>query len=132
MGVRQGLWAIVVAHIVGCGSKWDFQDVDGDGISAAEGDCWDSEKGPAGTGLSGGDISPDAVETWYDGFDQNCSGDDDYDADADGFVPEEYLGLETRGQPESGLLPGGDCWDESDGPTNDHRYACISNFYPSP
>jgi len=109
-------WVVLCVLGTACGSKWDFQDQDGDGISAAEGDCWDRSDGPEGSGLSGDDIHPDADETWYDGIDQNCAEDDDFDADKDGFVPEEYLGEETRGLPESGLLPGGDCWDVIDGP----------------
>lgn len=30
-------------------------------------------------------FNPAATETWYDGFDQDCRGDDDYDADGDGY-----------------------------------------------
>ena len=54
-------------------------------------------EGPEGTGLKGSDIGPNAEETWYDGFDQDCKGDDDYDADGDGFVLDDYVGLGTTG-----------------------------------
>ena len=102
--------------LVACGSKWTFTDGDGDGVSAAEGDCWDKDESPPGTDLKGSDIFPGATETWYDGFDQNCAGDDDYDADADGFIRAEHVGLGTEGVEGSGFLPPGDCWDGLDGP----------------
>ena len=106
-----------VPLLVACSSKWSFEDGDGDGISPAEGDCWDKVEGPEGTGLKGSDIGPDAEETWYDGLDQDCKGDDDYDADGDGFVPDAYVGLGTTGVEGSGFLPGGDCWDEAASPS---------------
>ncbi|MFH1465947.1 MAG: putative metal-binding motif-containing protein, partial [Pseudomonadota bacterium] len=89
----------------GCiGSSYSPLDQDGDGLSPLEGDCWDAIEGPAGSGLSGADIHPGAAETWYDGIDQDCAGDDDYDADADGWVPTAYAGL-SAAEP-------GDCWDD--------------------
>ncbi len=59
-------------------------------------------------------VSPGALENWYDGLDQDCAGDDDYDADGDGYVLDEYWGMPTAGQPGSGQLASGDC-DDSDG-----------------
>ena len=75
-------------------------DDDGDGYPKAT-DCDDAD--PA--------ISPRAEETWYDGVDSDCAGDDDYDADKDGFVPDEWVGFATEGVEGSGELPGGDCND---------------------
>ncbi len=75
-------------------------DDDGDGYAAAE-DCNDADEA----------VHPDAVETWYDGVDQDCAGDDDYDSDKDGFVGDAYVGLGTGGVEGSGALPGGDCND---------------------
>jgi hypothetical protein len=49
------------------------EDADGDGVPALEGDCAPFD--PA--------ISPAATEVWYDGVDQDCAGDDDWDADGD-------------------------------------------------
>lgn len=71
--------------LAGCGYEWKPLDGDGDGISAAEGDCWDQPDGPEGSGLTGADIHPGVAETWYDGIDQDCAGDDDFDADGDGL-----------------------------------------------
>ena len=72
---------LLAGLLIGCDSKWSFEDGDGDGVSAAEGDCWDSDEGPEGTDLKGSDIFPGAEETWYDGVDQNCNGDDDFEFD---------------------------------------------------
>ena len=116
MNTARFVLLLMIPAVTACGSKWDFEDGDGDGVSAAEGDCWDKEEGPPGLGLKGSDIFPGAEETWYDGFDQNCAGDDDYDADADGYIQEEYVGLGTQGLPETGFLPPGDCWDAAEGP----------------
>ncbi|MFH1463310.1 MAG: MopE-related protein [Pseudomonadota bacterium] len=57
-------------------------------------------------------IHPDADDPWYDGVDADCLADDDYDQDGDGYVPDEYVGMETAGVESSGGLPGGDCDDE--------------------
>ena len=68
-----------------------FLDADGDGYGAGEartgcepasnevavdGDCDDEDS----------EAFPEAEETWYDGVDQDCLGDDDFDADADGWT----------------------------------------------
>ena len=34
---------------------------------------------------------PDTVEVWYDGIDQDCGRDDDFDQDGDNYVPTEYV-----------------------------------------
>ncbi len=111
--------SIALLLAAGCSTVWDLRDQDGDGLSAAEGDCWDRSEGPPGSGLSGADIFPGAVEMPADGVDQDCAGDDDYDLDGDGWVVEEdHLGRTTLGVPGSGEHTGwGDCWDrEDDGP----------------
>ncbi len=79
-------------------------DDDADGFVAAD-DCNDND--PA--------MNPDAVETWYDGVDTDCQGDDDYDADADGYVDDGYVGMVTDQVEGSGALPGGDCNDADAG-----------------
>ncbi len=75
-------------------------DDDGDGIRKAD-DCNDGDAS----------IGPSLPETWYDGIDQACDGQDDYDQDFDGFVPSGYESLSTEGVDGSGALPGNDCDD---------------------
>lgn len=81
-------------------AKQSSVDNDGDGFVAAV-DCDDSDP----------QVNPEAQEAWYDGIDQDCALDDDYDADADGYVPDGYGGLPTAGAPGTGSLPSGDCSD---------------------
>jgi len=51
-------------------------------------------------------VHPAAIETWYDGVDQDCDGLNDFDADQDGYVHENYPGE------VGGSAPGtGDCDD---------------------
>ena len=70
---------LLLALLSGCASDWKIVDSDGDGLSPADGDCWDSAEGPPGSGLSGADIYPGAPDEPYDGFDADCAGNDDYD-----------------------------------------------------
>ena len=79
---------------------------------------------PTSGALPGGDcddtdatVSPAASDTWYDGIDQDCDGADDYDVDADAYVPDAYAGLATTYVPGSGALPAGDC-DDTDATIN--------------
>jgi len=74
-------------------------DNDGDGVSAAAGDCDDSDSS----------FSPELPESWYDGLDQDCSGDagePDFDADGDLYfhaTVNDWLtdqGQETKGDNE--------------------------------
>jgi hypothetical protein len=102
---------VLLPLLSACASSWTQVDADGDSVTATEGDCWDNPDGPEGLGLGGADIHPGATETWYDGVDQDCAQDDDFDADADGWVPDAWLGATTLQVAGSGGLPGGDCWD---------------------
>ncbi len=54
--------------------------------SVYPGDCDDAD----------GFVGPGVEETWYDGWDQDCRGDSDWDQDADGYVLAE---LEDAGEP---------------------------------
>jgi hypothetical protein len=111
-------WIPAILFLGACSASWTAHDGDGDGYSTLDGDCWDNEPGPAGSGLTGASIHPGATETWYDGIDGDCAGDDDFDADKDGYVPNGHGGRGTFGVSSSGHLQEGDCWDDpDDGPT---------------
>lgn len=88
-----------------CSGEWTPADIDGDGYTVATGDCWDNEVGP--DGFDSADIHPGAVESWYDGFDQDCAGDNDYDKDGDGHASVAY-------PDPAGAIPSDDCWDDPD------------------
>ena len=79
-------------------------DDDGDGVTLAEGDCNDNNP----------NVSPNIEEIWYDGIDANCSGDNDFDNDYDGYVPPEHEGKMTTTYVTDVTilpLPGGYCND---------------------
>ena len=74
----------------GRGLDW-YADADGDGYgdpSAALGASCAARAGASASPLDCDDadaeVFPGAAEIWYDGVDQDCAGDDDDDADADG------------------------------------------------
>jgi Putative metal-binding motif len=106
------------------------QDCKGDDDYDADSDSWVADEhlglpttGVEGSGgLTGGDCNdddslafPGAGDAWYDGMDRDCSGDDDYDQDGDGYVPVQYDGLPTQNAPGTGVLPSGDCDDTDPG-----------------
>ena len=100
-----------------CALDDDFdQDLDGYVLDEYQGVA---TEGVDGTGaLPGGDCDDEAISIFpgsndlaYDGIDSDCSGNDDYDQDADGYVPSEYEGLPTTYADGTGSLPGGDCDD---------------------
>ncbi len=80
-------------------SSW-YLDVDGDGYgdpSAAITACDQPANAadddlPADCDDSDAAVHPGASETWYDGIDGDCAGDDDFDQDADGYQHESYGG----------------------------------------
>ncbi len=103
-----------------CGGDDDY-DQDKDGFVRAE-DAGKATAAVPGSGaLPEGDcddtldlVNPSATDTAYDGQDTNCSGNDDYDQDLDGYVADIYEGLLTQYVDTSGDLLGGDC-DDADG-----------------
>jgi hypothetical protein len=95
---------------IGCGEGITPTDGDGDGYTLSDGDCWDTTEGPSDSDLTGADIHPDAAETWYDGVDQDCAGDDDDDADGDGYASENTGGDDCDDNDDS-INPGAtDSW----------------------
>ena len=80
-------------------------DEDGDGVTIAQGDCNDQLP----------NVYLGAVEVWYDGIDGDCLGDNDFDQDGDGFVPDIHQGKRTTSFQEVAPLPGGDCNDLDSG-----------------
>jgi hypothetical protein len=66
-------------------------DLDGDGFSTCDGDCNEDTTDADGDGVAdGAAFNPGATEVWYDGIDQDCAGDNDFDQDGDGYEPIEY------------------------------------------
>ncbi len=114
---------VLFAFILAAGAS------DADALAAftdARPGCWDLDAdGELGVDFGGGDCDDEdgavyagADEIWYDGLDQDCAGDNDYDQDQDGFVDDAYSGAETR-SPGSGEVvddgsgvQAGDCDDE--------------------
>ena len=65
-------------------SALGLDDADDDGFTEADGDCDDAEP----LAFPGGE------EVWYDGVDGDCAGDDDFDADGDGYSSSGSGGLD--------------------------------------
>ena len=92
-------------------------DIDGDGWTVEDGDCWEDSTQPTLVegalvhALTSADIYPGAIDVWYDGIDSNCDKMDDFDQDNDGFVSDDYEGIATLSVVGTGLLSGGDCED---------------------
>ena len=88
-------------------------DLDMDGYSTCDGDCNDDAADADADGVAdGAAFNPGATEIWYDGIDQDCAGDNDFDQDGDGYEPIEYDdGTGTGTMVAHGGL---DCRDDSD------------------
>src|SRR5205814_1506310 len=56
-------------------------------------------------------VHPGVTDPWYDGIDEDCAGNDDFDQDGDGFHPDDPPYGPTQYVVDSGSLPGGDCDD---------------------
>jgi hypothetical protein len=76
-------------------------------------DCVDDPAGatgPGGTTILGNAIYPGAGDTWYDGIDQDCGKDNDYDRDGDGYLCDGAYDSNC-----AGLSTGSDCVDDPAG-----------------
>jgi len=118
----------------------DGNDGDGDGDGyVSDGyalDCagWAELAGHEGAGdCDDGDatVHPAATEVWYDNVDQDCAGDDDFDADADG-----YDTVSDCDDSDPGISPGAyeacdadDVDEDCDGDTNDASALGCTLFY---
>ena len=82
------------------------------------GDCVDAEVSDGSEGWSP-EYFPGAPDAWYDGFDTDCAGNDDYDKDGDGHAQIGTDGYATTGWTSlvegalDGRLSSDDCDDES-------------------
>ncbi len=79
-----------------------FEDLDADGWGVVD-VTTERCSLPAGFSVQSGDcdddnatINPGVAEQYYDGIDQNCDGESDFDADADGFDAAAFDGLDCR------------------------------------
>jgi hypothetical protein len=98
--------------------QW-YADLDRDDYADESTMVWACEAAPDHIGLADAlgwdcddlndEINPGAEERWYDGVDQNCDEESDFDADTDGF---EVLDFADTGDPTA--TPGLDCDDEDD------------------
>ncbi|MCO4746881.1 MAG: hypothetical protein KC912_18940 [Proteobacteria bacterium] len=93
----------------------NHDDTDNDGTSSCDGDCVDADanlsQAALDANLTAADIEPGASEAWYDGVDQDCLEDNDFDQDGDGYV------ATAHNSEAGGTAPStGDC---DDNPTDD-------------
>jgi len=58
-------------------------------------------------------LAPGNTDIPANGLDEDCGGENDYDVDLDGYVPDAAFGLATIGVPGSETTPGGDCVDDT-------------------
>src|SRR5690606_35728631 len=56
--------------------------------TAEWGDCMDQADDRPGLPQN---VHPGAVDAPYDGIDADCAGDNDFDADADGYIPDAWM-----------------------------------------
>jgi len=98
--VDQDCDGLVDEDAVGASSWFSDGDGDGYGLSSTRLRLCDSP----GTGWAGvggdcddgdADVNPSVEETWYDGVDEDCRRDSDYDQDGDGYVASDLEDADT-------------------------------------
>ncbi|MBT3221797.1 MAG: hypothetical protein HN348_22185 [Proteobacteria bacterium] len=110
LGIYPGAEEVCDGYDTDCDPKNAYHDTDGDPDEDADGDGYVAcdEDGAGFTDQSRTDsithdndcddsdheVKPSADEIWYDGTDQDCAGDSDYDADKDGFDHDGYGGTD--------------------------------------
>ncbi len=112
-----------------CDGNDDDQDQDGyPAVEAGGWDCWDDPRAipddyaiVTGQGFaqpSAIAVNPGATDVWYDGVDQDCNGDDDFDQDRDGFQAADH--------PQQDGTLGDDCVDTDPSVNPDGSELCNS------
>jgi hypothetical protein len=62
-------------------------------------------------------VAPGAADTWKDGVDSDCAGNNDFDEDGDGWAPSGLGGRSTLYAPDAPIADDGDC-DDADPDVN--------------
>jgi hypothetical protein len=115
------------------GAQW-WPDSDGDGFGdrdATPASCARAAETDVADATDCDDSNPDAYpgapDTWYDGIDADCQGDDDYDQDGDGFrVVEAPGGGDDCIDTDAAINPG--AAEAQDGIDNDCDTLCDEDF----
>lgn len=100
---------------VACGSEWKAIDIDGDGYSIAQGDCWDNPETSPGIGIQSTEVHPGATDVACDAVDQDCDGVDKGlirydDIDGDSYGDSNNL-VESCEKPVGTVTNADDCKD---------------------
>jgi hypothetical protein len=111
-----------------CAEDGDF-DQDGDGQTTSE---WPDREGTSGTDCDDTrtDVYTGAPDTWYDGVDSDCAGNDDYDQDGDGYaLDDECDDAEPTVNPGAAEVCGNRVDEDCSGSTNDEGATGCTTFY---
>lgn len=84
---RRATFLPALILLTGCGESWNWDASAAGKDTAAPADIHDLDRDGFDDLAAGGDdcddadatVNPSAIEVWYDGIDQNCAADDDFD-----------------------------------------------------